>query len=79
MTDQSRVRNILQYALLTADQAPPPGRHDAVFKQGVEWLDSLAGEPFPGEGAVVQFADDVWKSEARSGHVAIAGGPPFDR
>jgi len=66
--DELRSRFKEQQATAKPYSAPPSGRHDAVFEQGVEWLDSVAGEPFPGEGAVVQFADDVWKSEARSGH-----------
>jgi len=43
------------------------GRIDAVFEEGVAWLDSLAGDPFPEDGATVHFSDEVWKSKARSG------------
>ncbi len=63
-----RSRFKAQQTAETTYPAPPPGRQDAVFEQGVEWLDRLAGTPFPGEGAAVHFTDDVWKSEARSGH-----------
>ena len=45
------------------------GRIDAVFEEGVAWLDSLAGDPFPEDGATVHFSDEVWKSKARSGDV----------
>ncbi|HAS82735.1 MAG TPA: hypothetical protein DCS43_08710 [Verrucomicrobia bacterium] len=43
------------------------GNYDAVYEDGVKWLDSLAGEPFPEGEVTVHFADDVWKSSARSG------------
>lgn len=45
------------------------GQADAVFEEGVAWLDGLAGKPFPEEGTTVHFADEVWKSKARSGDV----------
>jgi hypothetical protein len=45
------------------------GRMDAVFEEGVAWLDGLAGNPFPEEGATVHFSDEVWKSKARCGDV----------
>lgn len=48
------------------------GRYDAVFEQGVEWLDSLAGEPFPEGEVEIHFSDDIWKSEARSGDVLLS-------
>jgi hypothetical protein len=50
----------------------PPGnagKMDAVFEAGVAWLDGLAGDPFPEEGATIHFSDEVWKSDARSGDV----------
>lgn len=56
-----------------AEKKPEPypvgnaGRIDAVFEDGVQWLDSLAGEPFPDDGATVHFSDEVWKSKARRG------------
>lgn len=46
---------------------PVPVRVDAVFEEGVAWLDGLAGEPFPEKGTTVLFTDEVWKSKARSG------------
>jgi len=45
------------------------GRYDAVFEQGVEWLDNLAGAPFPDGEVEVRFSDEIWKSVARSGDV----------
>ncbi|MBL7180239.1 MAG: hypothetical protein ISS65_08530 [Desulfobacterales bacterium] len=44
---------------------PTPPRHDAIFFEGVNYLDSLAGEPIePLEGTLI-IADEVWKSKAR--------------
>lgn len=56
-----------------AEKTPEPypagnaGRIDSVFEEGVDWLDRLAGDPFPEEGATVHFSGEVWKSRARSG------------
>ncbi len=56
-----------------AEKAPEPypagnaGRIDAVFEEGVAWLDGLAGDPFPEEGATIHFSEEVWKSKARRG------------
>lgn len=42
-------------------------RYDDVYYEGLEWLDSLAGEKIPmGEQDVV-FSDSIWKSPARRG------------
>lgn len=45
---------------------PHPPRYDEVFYEGLETLDSLAGEEIPiiREGTV-RFSDDIWKSKAR--------------
>lgn len=45
------------------------GAIDAVFEEGVTWLDELAGEQFPEDGVTVHFSNEVWKSEARRGDV----------
>ena len=45
------------------------GKIDAVFENGVAWLDGLAGDPFPEKGATIHFTNEVWKSEARRGDV----------
>lgn len=40
------------------------------FEEVVEvsgWLEQLAGPDFPKEGAMVEFTDDIWKSESRRG------------
>lgn len=39
---------------------------DQVFENGMEWLDSLAGDSLP-ESALVEFSPEIWKSEARNG------------
>jgi len=42
-------------------------RYDEVYRQGIEWLDSLAGsELLPGE-KVAEFSAEVWKSSTRKG------------
>jgi hypothetical protein len=48
---------------------PLTERMDAVYEAGVAWMDDLAGEPFPEQGATVHFSDEIWKSKARSGDV----------
>jgi hypothetical protein len=42
-------------------------RYDDVYREGIAWLDELAGEPFPNGERVVQFSDEVWKSSTRKG------------
>jgi len=59
---QARLASAKQQRLGTPQQAP---RYDDVFREGVQWLDRLAGEPVPeGEGRL-SLAADVWKSETR--------------
>jgi hypothetical protein len=42
-------------------------RYDAVYQEGLAWLDELAGEPLePGE-KIAEFSDTVWKSSTRKG------------
>lgn len=42
-------------------------RYDDVYREGVAWLDQLAGEPLKLGEKVVEFADEVWKSQPRKG------------
>jgi len=42
-------------------------RYDDVYFQGLEWLDSLAGEKIPEGDMDATFSDTIWKSQARSG------------
>lgn len=46
---------------------PPEPLYDGIYKEGLAWLDSLAGLPFVDQTLTVEFGDDVWKSSARNG------------
>ena len=42
-------------------------RVDAIYEEGIAWLDDLAGQPLtPGEKAA-EFSDEVWQSSTRRG------------
>ena len=43
----------------------PP--YDEVYYDGLAWLDSLAGQAFSERRIVVEFSDEVWKSNSRKG------------
>ncbi|HEY6004485.1 MAG TPA: hypothetical protein VIV57_16540 [Anaeromyxobacter sp.] len=45
-------------------QPVPPPRYDAVYDEGAEWLDELAGEHVRDRGEL-KFDDSIWKSAAR--------------
>jgi hypothetical protein len=45
--------------------AEPSPRYDTVFREGVDWLDRLAGEDVSPASGDLAIADDVWKSDAR--------------
>lgn len=61
-----REREALRSATAEERFVPPAPRYDAVFEEGVKWLDSLAGEPFSDRRLSVEFDEDVWKSSARN-------------
>lgn len=42
----------------------PTPVYDEVYRNGVAWLDSMAGEPLPSEGEL-NFDDKIWKSRSR--------------
>ena len=42
-----------------------PPRYDEVFSSGVEWLDSLSGEPIKRDEYTAIISDSMWKSKAR--------------
>ena len=42
-------------------------RYDDVYDEGMNWLNSLAGEPLPEGEHIVRFSDKVWKSTTRKG------------
>jgi hypothetical protein len=48
-----------------AQTAARPPRYDAVFSEGVAWLDSLAGPQGGDVEGEATFAEDVWTSAAR--------------
>lgn len=50
-------------ARLYVEPVPAP-RYDAVYDDGVEWLDDLAGEQIEARGEL-NFDDSIWKSAAR--------------
>lgn len=41
--------------------------HDAVYDDGLAWLNSLAGQELSERKIVVEFSDEVWKSDSRKG------------
>jgi len=63
---RERLRKTVEERRLSSPVADT-GKTDAVFEEGVAWLDGLAGKPFSESGATVEFLDEVWKSEARRG------------
>jgi hypothetical protein len=42
-------------------------RYDSVYFEGLEWLNSLAGEKIPEGDMDATFSDTIWKSQARAG------------
>ncbi len=40
--------------------------YDEVYKEGMEWLDSLAGPPLPEGNFEAVFDDSIWKSSGRT-------------
>lgn len=70
-TQAKRMRKVLKERLAekrakrTARPPSPAPRYDEVYFRGLEWLDSLAGEPIePVEGRL-SFSDEIWHSRAR--------------
>jgi len=44
---------------------PHPPRYDEIYFEGLENLESLAGEGIPHKEGTVYFSDDIWESRAR--------------
>jgi hypothetical protein len=70
---RDRVRQVQLELNKRTEQGPslvnPMGdaRYDDTFEKGIQWLDSLAGDPLEQREYVAEFSDDVWKSAARKG------------
>jgi len=46
---------------------PPPAPIDAVFSDGIRWLDTLAGTPVPEiHDGILEFDPSVWRSDMRT-------------
>lgn len=45
----------------------PNPRYDEVYKSGIFWLETLAGEKFTAQDMEAEFSPDIWNSPARSG------------
>lgn len=46
----------------------PSPRYDDVYEDGLAWLESLAGSPFPEGKRTARFDQAVWKSQTRGGN-----------
>ncbi|MDH4126212.1 MAG: Panacea domain-containing protein [Gammaproteobacteria bacterium] len=59
------VKQVVKPKLINPVKSP---RYDDIYKQGVAWLEELAGSPElePGE-LTAEFSNDVWKSASRKG------------
>jgi hypothetical protein len=42
-------------------------RYDAIYKEGIAWLDDLAGQPLTLGEKAAEFSDEVWQSSTRKG------------
>jgi hypothetical protein len=49
----------------TLVEPPTPPRYDEAFHQGVQWLDSLAGEAPGQEEGHLRFSDEIWTAPGR--------------
>jgi hypothetical protein len=61
-----RVQRRLEERARALRAPTPPPRYDAVFDDGQNWLDGLAGEPIQEESGELTFSDEIWKSRGRS-------------
>ncbi|MBW1803742.1 MAG: hypothetical protein JRJ85_23790 [Deltaproteobacteria bacterium] len=43
-----------------------PPRYDEIYFEGVEWVETLAGEPLGPEEGMLDIPDEFWKSEFRT-------------
>jgi len=64
LQQKQRTRDTSKPRLINPVKNP---RYDAIFNDGIAWLDNLAGEQIlPGE-VVAEFSPEVWKSSTRKG------------
>ena len=49
-------------------ESPVQPLFDAVYEEGVEWLDNLEGEKIPEQEFEAHFSDEIWSSESRRGN-----------
>ncbi|MCK4485836.1 MAG: hypothetical protein KAU38_03635 [Desulfobacterales bacterium] len=62
---KERINERLDKKLAEGRAFSVPSRYDEVFFQGLEWLNSLAGEPIPQGEFTAEISDKMWKSKAR--------------
>lgn len=66
--EELRARFQSSFAQESASLSKPiPEQHDHIYIELMEWLEGLAGNEFPEQGATVVFSDEIWKSPARRG------------
>ena len=46
-------------------RSPIKPLYDDIYFNGLEWLDSLAGDPIPEQEFEAHFSDDIWHSQSR--------------
>ena len=61
----AEVQKRLAMRLARGAQVDPSPRYDDVFREGVDWLDRLAGEDVPSVSGELAIGDDVWRSDTR--------------
>lgn len=47
LTDLLQMEHVLTHLICISNTPDPPPRYDAIYRQGVEWLDSLASSDSP--------------------------------
>jgi len=62
---KERINARLDRELAGGRTQPAPPRYDEVFFQGLEWLNSLEGEPIQKGDLTAEISEDMWKSKAR--------------
>ena len=62
---RAEVQKRLTVRSVPGPHAVPSPRYDEVFRDGIQWLDRLAGEDVPAASGELTVANDVWKSDAR--------------